>query len=111
MSQQSTPAERTHRVHRFTGRLHQVLDDLGRPSPWVLDDTEVTTTLVEVTTGIARLQALQLDLLAHVDKGDLPQRTGAVNTAGWLRGHTEPPRVQWRVCSAICRVADGSLVR
>jgi hypothetical protein len=86
-------AERVHPVHRFLGRLHEVLDQVlddvlgetGTPASWSMSVTELTDVLVEAPAAVARLQGLFLGLVADADRTDLAAETGAVSTAGLLR--------------------------
>src|SRR3712207_733106 len=90
-TQQPTPpgrapvAERRHPVHVFAGRLHAVLDDLADTSLLSLGMAETTETVVELTTALARLRALQLAVVAHADVLDVAATVDATSTAGWLR--------------------------
>ena len=88
MSSTPVDTQRRHPLLAFTGRLHQVLDQLGEPATWTLTDDEVALAVTELAAAVPRLQAHLLRLLAEVDRSDLATRTGAVNTAAWLRGLT-----------------------
>src|SRR3712207_156175 len=91
VTQQPTPpgrtpvGERRHPVHVFAGRLHAVLDDLAETALLSLDSAETTETVVELTTALARLRALQLAVVAHADVLDVAATVDATSTAGWLR--------------------------
>ena len=65
-----------------------MLDALGQPEAWSLGDRELEETITELVTGLPRLQGHLMTLLAQADSADLASRSGAVNTAAWLRGRT-----------------------
>ena len=71
MSRGTALGERTHPLHRFAGRLHAALDELGAPVPWSMTEAEITETLAELHAGVARLQAHTLCLVGHADRTNL----------------------------------------
>ncbi len=83
-------AVRTHRLHAFAGRLHEVLDDLlggeGQLAPPVSELTAEQTreTIVELSRAQRRLEALQSRLLVQADRVDVASDAGATGTASWL---------------------------
>jgi hypothetical protein len=86
----AVPAEdpRRHPVLWFSGRLHQVLDELGQPATWTLSDAELGQAIAELSSGIARLGSQVLSLVAEADRSDMATNAGATNTAAWVRGLT-----------------------
>ena len=84
----STPvADRRHLVHRFSGRLLEVLDDLSGASLVGLSAREAGEATVELTLALSRLTALKLAALARADSTDVAATADATSTAGWLRSH------------------------
>src|SRR6478609_2332003 len=65
------PVERTHRIHSFAGRLHDVRDDLlgadgsGFVAMSELSAVATRESLIELTRAQARLDALKARLLDH----------------------------------------------
>ena len=94
-------AERTHPLHRFAGRLHEVLDQVtaGAGTPvWSLGEAELVETLSELQTALPRLTERILALLAHAEHTDLathlPSGQAATSTAAWWAEHTHSSRPQ-----------------
>jgi hypothetical protein len=88
MTIEQAPAPRSHRLHRFSGRLHEVLDDLDFPATWTMSHDERAETVAELSRALPRIQALLLALVADADRADTATTTGATSTAGWLKGLT-----------------------
>jgi hypothetical protein len=76
---------RAHGVHRFLGRLHEVLDGVDAGTLWALSPEELTECLVEAYAGQTRLTALALRLVAQADSSGLPAHEGVVGMVAWLR--------------------------
>ncbi|HSV39177.1 MAG TPA: DUF222 domain-containing protein, partial [Nocardioidaceae bacterium] len=55
---------------------------------WSLSETELTETLTELASGVARVQAQLLGLVGHADRTNLASEQGQVNTAALLRSLT-----------------------
>ncbi len=77
--------ERQHPLHVFAGRLSADLDDLAEVPALSLSREETAEALVELTTAVSRLRAVQLAVLAHADRIDLAASGDAPSTAAWLR--------------------------
>ncbi|WP_148573880.1 HNH endonuclease signature motif containing protein [Nocardioides caldifontis] len=79
-------AARADRVHWFVGRLHEVLDDLTAGGVAVATmSQEASAETVEDLLGAAeRVKALALQVLAHADRIDVAELTGATSTHAWL---------------------------
>jgi len=88
MTIEQAPTPRSHRLHRFSGRLHEVLDDLDFPATWTMSHDERAETVAELSRALPRIQALLLALVADADRTDTATTTGATRTAGWLKGLT-----------------------
>ena len=88
MSTAPTEDLRTHPLHWFSGRLHEVLDQVGEPATSTLTDAELAEVTTELTGGIARLQGQLMAVLSEAERDHTANLNGAVNTAGWLRGLT-----------------------
>src|SRR3954468_7726347 len=78
-------ASRAHWVHRFLGRLHEVLDGLDTDNVWAVSPQELAECLVEAYTAQARLAALTLGLVAEADRTDLAAHEGMVGLVALLR--------------------------
>ncbi len=78
--------ERSVQVHWFAGRLHGVIDDLVDPlvATAGLDAAAAAETIVELTAGIARMEALRAAVLTRADTLDVAATKGATSTTAWL---------------------------
>jgi hypothetical protein len=85
-------AERVHRLHRFAGRLHEVLDELGEPSLWSMDESELVETALELHGALPRLAERMLAALAQVDLLHAAAGQGATSTAAWWAEQTRTTR-------------------
>jgi hypothetical protein len=74
-------------VHRFLGRLHEVLDAVSADTAWALSPEELTQCLEEAYAAQARLASLTLQLVAQADRSDLPTSGAAPTMVAWLREH------------------------
>ena len=82
----ATPlAHRQHPVHRFSGRLLEILDGLSGASVVGLSAEEAGEATVELTLALSRLTALKLATLARADRTDVAATTDATSTDAWLR--------------------------
>src|SRR5262245_16222351 len=79
---------RSHRVHWFAGRTHEVLDDLAPSPAWALTEVERRETIAELVALRDRFDALLLEVVAEADHADDARAQGAVNTAALIRGAT-----------------------
>src|SRR5690349_14084292 len=102
--------DRRHRVHAFTGRAHEVLDDILGPdgSSFVamsdLGVADTRETLVELARLAARIEALTAKVLDHGDilkvgtaadeRGGAPAVPGS--TAAWYASETATTRKKGR---------------
>jgi hypothetical protein len=80
-------ATRRHVVHRFLGRLHEVLDTVGTDTAWALSPEELGECLEKAYAAQARLAALTLGLVAQADRSDLATYEGSAGLVAWLREH------------------------
>jgi len=78
-------ASRRHVVHRFLGRLHEVLDGVTTDATWALAPDELAECLEEAYAAQARLSALTLGLVAQADRSGLAAHDGMVDLVAWLR--------------------------
>jgi hypothetical protein len=76
---------RSHRVHRFLGRLHRMLDDLETGTSWPLTIEDLAECIVEAYAAQRRLAELTLGLVAQAESSGLAAHDGRVNTVAWLR--------------------------
>ena len=82
----ATPLEeRRHPLHVFAGRLTAALEGLADVPALSLGPYETAEAVVELTTALAQLRAVQLALLAHADRIDLAATADTTSTAAWLR--------------------------
>ncbi|GAB7006141.1 hypothetical protein JCM18899A_36140 [Nocardioides sp. AN3] len=84
---------RSHQVHRFTGRLGEVLDQVGTETLWALSPEELSESLREAYAAEARLARLKLALLAQADRSDVATHDAQPHMVAWLREHARlaPP--------------------
>lgn len=84
---------RTNRVHWFTGRVHEVLDDAlaGGVRVAELTTTETADALDELARLQSRIDGIKLHLLAHAEDCDVAQENAATSTAAWLAHATRLP--------------------
>jgi hypothetical protein len=66
-------------------RVAGLLDDLGDPQAWRLDDTQTTAAVDAAYRLATRFHALAIGLLGEADRRGLPTRAGAASTQAWLR--------------------------
>ena len=78
-------ATRSQVVHRFLGRLHEVLDGVSAETLWALSPAELGECLGEAYAAQARLDALTLALVAQAEFCDLATHDGEVGLVAWLR--------------------------
>jgi hypothetical protein len=78
-------SSRRHVVHRFLGRLHEVLDGVTADTAWALTAEELAECLAEAYAAQARLSALTLGLVAQADRSGLASHEGVVDMVAWLR--------------------------
>ncbi|MFT4289104.1 DUF222 domain-containing protein [Nocardioides sp.] len=72
-------------MHRFTGRLNEVLDGLDFGRVWALGVEETGEVLRELYAAQARLAALRSAILSHAEEVDLPSLDAATSLKAWLR--------------------------
>jgi hypothetical protein len=84
-SSRTALADRSHPVHRFSGRLLEVLDELSGASLLGLSAEEAGEATIELTRALSRLTAMRLLALARADSADVAATADATSTAGWLR--------------------------
>ncbi|SFC74414.1 protein of unknown function [Nocardioides terrae] len=78
---------RRHALHRFLGRLHEVLDEVTTDTAWALTPEELAECVEEAYAAGARIASLALGLVAEADRVDLPADGAAPNMVAWLREH------------------------
>jgi hypothetical protein len=72
------PAEtRAHPVHRFTGRLNEVIDTIDSARVWTMSPGELAESMRESAAAQAKLAELNLALIAQADRSDLPAHEAA----------------------------------
>ncbi len=95
-------SSRRHRLHWFTGRTHEVLDELGRPSTWALTAAERGEVIAELVALRDRVEMQLMGVVAEADRADDAATTGATHTAGWVAGLT---RLVGREASRLVKAA------
>ncbi|WP_344044434.1 DUF222 domain-containing protein, partial [Nocardioides panacihumi] len=82
-------ASRVAGVHRFLGRLHEVLDgvlDGGEVDRlWAVSPEQLGECVREAYAAVARLEQLTLALVAQADSSDLAAYDGETSLVAWLR--------------------------
>ena len=87
MGHQSTPVGRRCRgAHWFSGRVHEVVDEVieGGLGLLPLDALEAGETVVDLLRAAERLTGIALKALAHADASDVAGLNGATSTQAWL---------------------------
>ncbi|MGZ4437047.1 MAG: DUF222 domain-containing protein [Nocardioidaceae bacterium] len=82
---------RAHPIAWFGVRLHEVLDGLDAPA-WSMTPEEQRSTLVELGRARARLEALELSVLAAADRNDVGSVDASPSTGAWLARATRQTR-------------------
>ena len=88
------PVHPPHPIVGFTRALGAALDRVLVHDPVFLSVADKKTVLVELARQQARLEALQLNVLAAADRDDIGAETGATSTAAWLAHTTLADRVE-----------------
>jgi hypothetical protein len=94
-------------LHRFLGRLHEVLDDLTTDTAWALTPEELAECLEEAYAAQARIASLALGLVAQADRGDLPTHGAVPTMVAWLREHVRLAPAEARRQVALARALEG----
>jgi len=103
---------RVHQVHRFLGRLHEVLDGVDSDRIWALSPVELAECVREAYAAQARLAELTLALLAQADVSGVAAHEGATSMPAWLREHVHlAPAVAKREMRLAHGLAKHRLVR
>jgi hypothetical protein len=97
--------QRTNRVHWFSGRVHQVLDDAlaGGVRLAELSPTDIAEALNELVRLEARLAGIKLHLLSHAEDADVARENAATSTSAWLAHAMRLPRGE---AVKTCRTAN-----
>ena len=82
----------THPVAVFADRLNARLDDLAGQALFSMSEAGKRESLLALARAKAKLEALQLRLLADADATSACLEDGAADAAGWLRAHTNQTR-------------------
>jgi len=91
------------------GQLHAVLDEIGAVDPVYLTIAEKQDALVGLARARARLDALQLRVLAAA--GDIAEATGDRSTASWLATQTREAHGTVRRHAALASALDRRWVQ
>ena len=84
MTSAAVPEAQVHPIVGFTRALGGALDRVLVCEPAFLTVDEKRTVLVELARQRARLEALELGVLAAADRDDVGAETGATSTGAWL---------------------------
>ncbi|SFC01465.1 protein of unknown function [Nocardioides terrae] len=99
-------------MHRFLGRLHEVLDGVDSDRVWALSAVELGECLREAYAAQARLAELTLALLAQAGSSGLAAHDGAVSLPAWLREQVRlAPGAAKREVTLADALAERRLVR
>ena len=94
MTSTPVPVERVHPIVGFTRALGAALDRVLVCDPVFLSIPDKQTVLVELARQQARLEALELKVLAAADRDDVGAGSGATSTAAWLAHTTLADRAE-----------------
>jgi len=95
-----------HPVVGFTRALAGALDRVLTHEPAVLSVEDKRTVLVELARQRARLEALELAVLAAADRDEVGAETGATSTAAWLAHQTLADRPEAAARVRLARTLD-----
>src|SRR5512139_2128653 len=87
-SMTSAPATSPHPIVGFTAALSGALDRVLTHDPVFLTVEEKRQTLLDLARERARLEALELKVLAAADREEVGAESGATSTAAWLASQT-----------------------
>src|SRR5262245_45034178 len=105
-------ATRSHVVHRFLGRLHEVLDELSTETTWALSPAELGECLEEAYAAQARIAELTLGLVAQAESSDLATHDGEAGLIAWLRDRVRlAPAEARREIKLAVSLAEHDVVR
>ena len=103
---------RSHVVHRFLGRLHEVLDELSTDTTWALSPAELGECLEEAYAAQARVSELTLGLVAQAESSDLATHDGETGLIAWLRDRVRlAPAEARRQIKLALSLAEHDVVR
>lgn len=95
-----------HPILGFTRALGGALDRVLVCEPAFVSVEEKKTVLVELARQKARLDALELKVLAAADRADVGAETGATSTAAWLAHVTRADRPETAAKVKLARALD-----
>jgi hypothetical protein len=110
----SAPASETSLVHPivgFTRALSGALDRVLTQEPAFLTTEDKRVVLVELARQRARLEALELKVLAAADRDDVGAESGATSTAAWLANETLADRPEVAARVRLARALDEQHTR
>ena len=76
---------RRNRLHWFSGRVHEVLDEVGQPSTWAMTSHERGETIAELLALRSRIEAHLFTVIADADRNEVAAAAGATSTTAWVQ--------------------------
>jgi len=109
MTSPAASDQRVHPIVGFTRALGTALDRVLVCEPAFLCLEDKRTVLVELARERARLEALELGVLAAADRDDVGAETGATSTGAWLSHVTLADRPETAAKVKLARALDEEL--
>ena len=106
MTSAAVPEAQVHPIVGFTRALGGALDRVLVCEPAFLTVDEKRAVLVELARQRARLEALELGVLAAADRDDVGAETGATSTGAWLSHVTLADRAEAAAKVKLARALD-----
>jgi hypothetical protein len=102
------PVGPVHPILGFTRALAGALDRVLTCEPTFLTAEDKRTVLVDLARQKARLEALELAVLAAADRDEVGAESGATSTAAWLAHHTLTDRPETAAKVKLARALDDT---
>jgi hypothetical protein len=102
------PVGPVHPILGFTRALAGALDRVLTCEPTFLTAEDKRTVMVDLARQKARLEALELAVLAAADRDEVGAASGATSTAAWLAHHTLADRPETAAKVKLARALDDT---
>src|SRR5680860_1438764 len=102
----SQPADRSHPVSEFAGRLSTRLDQLAGVSTWTMRAAEQRAALKDLARAEAQLTTLRLRVLAEADRSGATDEHAAASAADWVAVTTRQTRIAARSDLKLAKALD-----
>lgn len=103
-----SPAGPVHPILGFTRPLSGALDRVLTCEPAFLSTADKRMVLVELARQKARLEALELQVLAAADRDEVGAESGATSTGAWLAHTTLADRPETAARVRLARALDDT---